>query len=380
MAQRYREMADDPLRLTAFREAIRAELRPGDIVADVGCGLGTYAIFACRAGAERVYAIDDGPILEVAREVVRANGCADKVRVLAGRSTELEPPERVDVAIFEDYVAGLLSPGIVAVLRDVRARWLKPGGRFLPARVRLWGACIESRELHQSLDRFAGTQDRVLGVDLSPARRRAFASQQNVSLRPAALLNAPVELQQLDVAAIDELRLQGNARVDAKRDGLVHGVLVWFDLFLPPTGWLGTGPLDPPSPWRQIYLPFETPLPIVEGESITFGIDAAPLGDAIVWRWRAQARAGAISAHSLDALALGQEALRNGRPDRVPARSPDVELDAEILAAVDGARTIAIIAAALHAAHPARLPTVADAEARVARVLARYRAPAPPAD
>src|SRR5258705_11010780 len=115
MAQRYREMADDPLRLTAFREAIRAELRPGEIVADVGCGLGTSGIFACRAGAARVYAIDDGPILEVAREVVRANGCAEQVRLLSGRSTELAPVERVDVALFEDYIAGLLSPGIVTV-------------------------------------------------------------------------------------------------------------------------------------------------------------------------------------------------------------------------------------------------------------------------
>lgn len=372
MVQRYREMLDDPLRIAAFRDAIRAEVRPGEVAADIGCGLGTYAVFACRAGAERVYAIDDGPVLEVAREVVRVNGCAERVRLMAGRSTELEPVERVDVAIFEDYVAGLLTPGIVAVLRDLRTRWLKPGGRLLPARARVFAACVESSDTHRALDRFQSTSERVFGVDLTPARKSAFSSPRNVSLAPASLLTPPLLVQELDLTSIDELRLQATVSAPATRDGVVHGVLLWFELALPPRGWLGTGPLDPPSAWRQLYLPFEAPLAVVEGATLEFEVAAATLGDSMVWRWRASTGDAHVSAHSLDAVTLGKGARQSRRPDRVPPRSPELELDAVILAAVDGTRDVAAIAEAVRVAEPTRFATAADVEARVGRTLARY--------
>lgn len=372
MVQHYREMVDDPLRIAAFRDAIAAEVRPGELVADVGCGLGTYALFACRAGAERVYAIDDGPVLEVAREVARANGCGDRVHFLAGRSTDVEPVERVDVAIFEDYVAGLLTPRIVGGLRDLRTRWLKPGGRLLPACARLYTACVESSDTHRALDRFSGTKERVFGIDLTPARKRAFASPRSVSLPPASLLTAPLLFQEIELATVDEVRLQATVRAPAARDGLAHGVLVWFELALPPRGWLGTGPLDPPSAWRQLYLPFEVPLAVSEGASIEVEVAAAPLGDAMVWRWRARTGDAHASAHSMDALLLGKGARQSGRPDRVPLRSAELALDSVILAAVDGVRDVASIAALLRAAEPLRFAMTADAEARVGRTLARY--------
>jgi 23S rRNA (cytidine1920-2'-O)/16S rRNA (cytidine1409-2'-O)-methyltransferase len=52
-------MLGESRRIEAFREAIRA-LAPGRVVADLGCGLGTYAIAVRRAGAARVYALDVG--------------------------------------------------------------------------------------------------------------------------------------------------------------------------------------------------------------------------------------------------------------------------------------------------------------------------------
>src|SRR5262249_44311675 len=110
MLQHYRQLIDDPVRLGAFQRAITAVVSPGDVVADVGCGLGTYAIFAARAGARRVFAVDDSPIVEVAREVVRANDPQQVIEVVAGYSTAVTPPEPCDVAIFEDYLTTLVSP------------------------------------------------------------------------------------------------------------------------------------------------------------------------------------------------------------------------------------------------------------------------------
>jgi protein arginine N-methyltransferase 1 len=48
------------------------------IVLDVGCGTGILSMFACQAGAKRVFAVDASDILDTARQIVAANGFADR--------------------------------------------------------------------------------------------------------------------------------------------------------------------------------------------------------------------------------------------------------------------------------------------------------------
>jgi len=60
-------------------------VRPGDRVADVGCGSGILALAAARLGARRVWAIDNDPqALQVARKNVRRNRLSRQVSVRQG--------------------------------------------------------------------------------------------------------------------------------------------------------------------------------------------------------------------------------------------------------------------------------------------------------
>src|SRR5262245_35617766 len=95
----HRQYLADGARLAAFRRAIREVVKPGDLVVDLGAGTGVLGLLACEAGAGRVYAIDAGGMIEVARGVARANRLENRVTFVKELSLHTELPERVDVVI-----------------------------------------------------------------------------------------------------------------------------------------------------------------------------------------------------------------------------------------------------------------------------------------
>ena len=59
-------------------------MRPGDIVLDVGAGSGVLSMFAARAGAARVYAVEQTSMAVLAQELVAANRLSDVIEVIQG--------------------------------------------------------------------------------------------------------------------------------------------------------------------------------------------------------------------------------------------------------------------------------------------------------
>lgn len=71
----HEEMLKDSHRTNTYREAIEGNKNQfkDKIVLDIGCGTGILSIFAARAGAKHVYAIDAAEIALFAKEIVRDN-------------------------------------------------------------------------------------------------------------------------------------------------------------------------------------------------------------------------------------------------------------------------------------------------------------------
>ena len=66
-------------RLTRFERALTQRISRGDVVLDLGSGTGVLAFLALRAGASKVYALEDTDAVELARALSAANGIEDRI-------------------------------------------------------------------------------------------------------------------------------------------------------------------------------------------------------------------------------------------------------------------------------------------------------------
>lgn len=100
----------DERRTLAFQNAIKNTVRSGDIVVDMGTGSGILAMFAAKAGARRVYAVEfDVKNINTLKETFEKNGVGEIIQVLEGDVTQVTLPEKVDVIVGEMIATGVIE-------------------------------------------------------------------------------------------------------------------------------------------------------------------------------------------------------------------------------------------------------------------------------
>jgi hypothetical protein len=187
----YRGMLIQQSRIEAFRRAIQATVRPGDRVLEIGAGLGTYSFFAAQAGAARVWAVEGGPIVSVARTLARLNGLGDRVEFLRGWYPGVAIPGPVDVLIFEDYDPRLIDGWTYRVLAALHRDVLRPDTRILPARARLYLAPVFLPEVWPMVGPLSGADDRRYGLDWIPTAEYVRNTPLQVPITAADLRHEP---------------------------------------------------------------------------------------------------------------------------------------------------------------------------------------------
>lgn len=113
----------DRRRTLAFRAAVEAAVRPGDVVVEVGAGTGILSLFAAAAGASRVHAVEVDPVLaRCLHDTAAANGFGDVISVIEADALVADLPLEADVVVAELVETGLLDEMQVAVMNALRAR------------------------------------------------------------------------------------------------------------------------------------------------------------------------------------------------------------------------------------------------------------------
>jgi protein arginine N-methyltransferase 1 len=286
----HRKLLQAPERMQAYQRAIHATVRPGDVVLDVGCGSGILGLFACQAGAAKVYAIDRTEIVEAARQLAAANGFADRIVHLQRDVREVALDERADVLVSELISKAVLGQDMAGVLSWCRDHLLKPGARIVPADVELWVAPIEGAKIHA----VAKLPPRsAYGIDFASFEQRSM--QLPISSRiPAEGLLAPgqVAYRYQAASAGRSDRVDVTLRFEALRPGTLHGFGAWFSSTLAPGVTLSNHPPGIGA-WDNLFFPLPEPQPVEPGLVVELrlrGRDDARMQQ--LWAWDTTLRSG----------------------------------------------------------------------------------------
>jgi predicted RNA methylase len=280
----YGSMLRDRRRVDAYRRALAASVSPSSVVLDLGTGLGTFGIMACKLGAARVYAVDAADIIAVAEENARANGVSERMRFLQARASDVELPEQVDLIVSDLAGALPLFEEHIPAIVHAREHFLKPGGVLVPRLARLFCAPISSDELYS---RIAEPWRSLDEVDFSAAETMALHTPHALAVEPRHLVGEPRCWAELDYATIVSPNVGGMVTWVMTAPTTIHGVALWFENILHEDVTCSSGPWSPDSVHATMVLPLLHPLELSAKETLRFTIDATLVSGRYVITWQA---------------------------------------------------------------------------------------------
>jgi len=281
----YGQMLADAARMNAYTAALRRAVKPDSVVMDLGCGVGVFALLACKLGARRVYAVEPENIVGLAREVAAANGFSDRIEFFEKLSTEITLPEPATIIIAD--LRGVLPwferniPSII----DARERLLAPGGVLIPERDVLWASVVEAPEQYKEI---VGPWGNQFALDLAAGRRLVTNTWRKSRIKPEQLLTAPACWTTLDYYEVNNPDIHAVVSLWAARTGTAHGIAVWFDSELAEGIRFSNHPAAPETIYGTGFFPFSDPVEVSEGDRITVQLAADLVNDGYVWRWETE--------------------------------------------------------------------------------------------
>jgi protein arginine N-methyltransferase 1 len=375
----HRQFLEDAVRLDAFSRAIAEAVRPGDVVVDLGSGTGVLGLLACRAGASRVYSVDQTGMAAFARRIAADNGFSDRVVALRGHSSRVDLPERADVVV-SDMIGRIgFHSGSAEALIDVRERWLKPGGWLMPASVETWIAPVEHSRLHADVDFWSSP---IAGFDMSAVRQSAANTGYPYAFDRSQLLAAGAVGARCDYRSGDASLARGTASFVVERAGVLHGLAAWFVAQLSASVSMTNAPGAPDRiNRRNAFLPLENPVTVAAGDVVEVTLAIRPADFVVSWSVRCVRGAvelGAAQQSTLRGMLLEREDLVSAAERSKPTLNRWAAARATIIELCDGERELGEIERLVFERHGGLFANAMQAKVFVAEVVGRY-AETPPA-
>jgi type I protein arginine methyltransferase len=375
-------MIADETRINAYARALQAVVRPDSVVVDIGAGTGILSLLACRYGARKVFAVEPSDVIAVAREIACANGLDDRIEFIQAMSADVTLPERADIIVSDLHgVLPFFKQHLTSII-DARKRLLSPGGTLIPARECLWGAFVEAPRLYDGL--VEPWSEVRSGFDMNAARRIVTSTWEKAAVDQDQLISEPCCWGTIDYATVQSPDVFGTVTGRARRNGVAHGLVLWFDAMLHKDVGFSNAPGQPTMIYGVGFLPFSSAADVEAGDSIEVWLRAKLVGADYVWGWDTtiyrHGRAEPVvqlRQSSLAGVSVSPMRLRKRLHEYKPTLDASGEVDLFILKAMDGSAALEEIARALLARFPDRFKSEKKALTRVADLSEKYGATYP---
>lgn len=283
----HREMIEDRVRTESYMNFIMKyrHLFADKVVLDVGCGTGILSLFCAKAGAKKVFAVDNSDIAIRAREIVKKNGYDNRIEVIQGRVEDFHTQRKigdgkVDIIVSEWMGYGLLFEGMLDSVLRARDLYLKSDGLMVPSHCTLRIAPISDREWISESTGEKFWKD-VYGFDFSSMIPGGLLNEREIQVfdvPPKAICGEASTFYEIDIARVTVKELDFTAPFEvelAKYVKSIDAFAIWFDTFFLPREakadlktadalyWeeeggegvaFSTGPSGTPTHWHQAVL------------------------------------------------------------------------------------------------------------------------------
>jgi type I protein arginine methyltransferase len=372
----YGQMIKDTLRMEAYQEAIRRTVRPGSIVLDIGTGPGIHALMAAREGADHVYAVEPADSILLGPAIARANGLEDRITFIQDLTTRIDLPRRADVVVSDLHGTLPWYQSHIPTIVDARERLMTPEAVLIPQRDTVFMVAVEAPELYAGYSE--PWRERPFGFDVASVASYTTSWFRRGRVGRDGFLSEVHTIAELDYRTIVDPNVHVSLEFVPTRQGVMHGVLAWFETQLFEDVRLTSAPFEPEIAYGSAFFPLTEPVSVEPSLSVELEWRAVLQGDEYVWIWNTDVkeedgtRRASFRQNSLAAQLVSFDRLRKRAPEYQPTLSAEGETDRSILELMTGALTLEEIARKLRAEAPDAFKSESEALERVRQLSERY--------
>ncbi|XP_041375692.1 protein arginine N-methyltransferase 7-like isoform X2 [Gigantopelta aegis] len=263
-------------------------------VLDIGTGTGLLSMMAVRAGADKVTACEAfKPMAQCAGEIIKKNGCEEKITLIPKRSTELtvgpdgDMTERANLLVTEVFDTELIGEGAIGTYTHAHAQLLEDDCIVVPGSSTVYAQPVHSSFISKwnQIPPVSVANTGVISPPPEFTRCGGAPSLHDLQLSqiPSNLftvLSEPHEVFWFDFSKKNALKSheQSETRLTSLADGQVDAIFMWWDLVMDPKGEITLScapqwvhPDKKKLPWRDhwmqaIYYP-SVSLPVRQNET-----------------------------------------------------------------------------------------------------------------
>lgn len=374
----YGSMIADTVRMDTYTQALRAAVKPDDLVVDLGTGTGIFAMLACQFGAGKVIAIDPNENIQVAKRLAKDNGLLDHIDFIEGVSTKVHLPRKADVVISD--LRGLLPlhGNHIPALMHARSHLLKPGGILIPKRDTLSVCIVEAPELYKD---YSDPWDaNPYKLDLHHAREVCLNSWSHGRVKADQILTQDSIWGRLEYLNIKSPNLQGTVEQRVIRPGMAYGLVIWFDAeLLDGIGFSNAPESNQPTVvYGSAFFPFLHPVEVSENDEARIEIKAMLIKDEYTWCWNTSIVSDKkllkadFQQSTFYGTIFSPENLRKRQPGYIPKLKSSGQIECFIQQEMDGINSVDAIAKKIFSRFPDQFSSFQEAIEKVGDSSQKY--------